>query len=523
MTMKNDYDFIQFKDENISSGTFNARLSYKPWKIIIVDDEPAIHEVTKLALNDFEFDGRQLEFIDCYTGAEAIASIKEHDDAAVMLLDVVMEDEYAGLNVVREIREVIENKNLRIILRTGQPGQAPEREIICQYDINDYKEKTELTSQKLFSVIYTSLRSYRDINTIYHNKIGLERVIRASANIFELKTFRDFTAGVLEQLTSLLRADPAAVYVQSNGLAASLQDNCISIVAGTGIFESCVGHRAEDVLDSGLISELKQAISSREPKITDDRYIGYFESKTSKANVLCVTGIGRLDAVDFKLIALFNTNLSIAFDNFYLHRDIEETQREIVYLLGDAVEVRSSETGSHVKRVAEISKLLAIEYGLDEDTAELIRLASPLHDVGKIAIPDAILNKPGKLTEEEWAIMQTHALQGYEMLKNSKRPILQTAAIIAHQHHEKWDGSGYPSGLSGEDIHIFGRITALADVFDALSNKRCYKEAWPASEILKFLKDQREKHFDPRLVDILIENMGLAISINKRYSDKSIS
>ena len=151
-----------------------------------------------------------------------------------------------------------------------------------------------------------------------------------------------------------------------------------------------------------------------------------------------------------------------------LNEEIEESQREVLFTLGAIGESRSRETFNHVKRVAEYSKLIALKLGLDSKSAELLKMASPMHDIGKVGIPDAILNKPGKLTADEFEIMKTHAVLGYEMLNVSTRPLLKAAAIVAHEHHEKFDGTGYPRGLKGKDIHVYGRITAIADVFDAL-------------------------------------------------------
>lgn len=142
-----------------------------------------------------------------------------------------------------------------------------------------------------------------------------------------------------------------------------------------------------------------------------------------------------------------------------------------------------------------------------------------MHDIGKIGIPDRILLKPGKLESDEYEIMKTHSELGYKILKNSKRPLLQAAAVIAHEHHEKWDGSGYPRSLSGEQIHIYGRIIALSDVFDALSCERVYKPAWPMEKIIEFIRSERGKHFDPILVDLLMGNIDSFISIAQEYKD----
>lgn len=202
-----------------------------------------------------------------------------------------------------------------------------------------------------------------------------------------------------------------------------------------------------------------------------------------------------------------------------LNKEIEETQREVVFTMGSIGESRSKETGNHVKRVAEYSKLLALYYGLDEEESEMLRQASPMHDIGKVAIPDAVLNKPGRFDEEERRIMDTHSALGYDMLKHSQRPLLLMAATVAYEHHEKWDGSGYPRALSGENIHIYGRITALADVFDALGSERIYKKAWDDERIFTFFKEESGKHFDPRLIAIFFEHLDEFLSIRDRLHD----
>ena len=199
--------------------------------------------------------------------------------------------------------------------------------------------------------------------------------------------------------------------------------------------------------------------------------------------------------------------------------EIEETQKEVVFTMGAIGESRSKETGNHVKRVAEYSKILALHCGLDEKEAEMLKQASPMHDIGKIAIPDAVLNKPGRFNDEERKIMDTHAQIGYDMLKMSNRTLLKTAATVAYEHHEKWDGTGYPNRLKGEEIHLYGRITALADVFDALGSDRVYKKAWNDEKIFNLFKEERGTHFDPRLVDIFFDNLDEFLSVRDSLKD----
>lgn len=494
--------------------------TYGTWKILVVDDEKDVHTVTEMALQGLRFDNKSLELIHAYSGAEAKELIVQNPDIAVMLLDVVMETDVAGLDVARFVRESAKNLSVRIVLRTGQPGQAPERVVITEYDINDYKEKTELTSQKLFTLMYASLRSYRDIIALENNKRGLEKVISASANIFELKNLSHFTRGVLDQLTSIMHLDQEALYCQTDSLAACREKDKFEIVAATGVYEDCLGKEISDVLSSELVDGLQDIEGKRHSIYRDDQFLGYFKSDLGRRNVVYLSGLKRhLSAVDNSLIEMFTRNVGIAYENIELHQDIENTQREIVYMLGEAVETRSKETGNHVKRVAEISKLIGLEYGLEESEAEILKLASPMHDVGKIGIPDAILNKPGHHTPEEFEIMKTHASLGHEMLKNSERRILRAGAVIARDHHEKWSGEGYPDGRKESDIHVYGRIVAIADVFDALGSDRCYKKAWPMDKIIDLMNEERGRHFDPALTDILLSNMDRVVAIRDAYAD----
>lgn len=189
-----------------------------------------------------------------------------------------------------------------------------------------------------------------------------------------------------------------------------------------------------------------------------------------------------------------------------LNVSLEETQGEIVERLGTLGEYRSKETGAHVRRVGLYSKLLARLNGLDEVRATLLEDAAPLHDIGKVGVPDAILNKPGTLTGEEYEVMKNHTLIGQSILSNSDKPLIQLASEIAGGHHEKFDGTGYPLGLKGEDIPLSARIVAIADVFDALISQRVYKDSWSNDKIIEFFKKEKGKHFDPFLVAIFLNN-----------------
>lgn len=196
-------------------------------------------------------------------------------------------------------------------------------------------------------------------------------------------------------------------------------------------------------------------------------------------------------------------------------KEIESIQKDVIVAMGTICEGKSRETGNHIKRVAEYSRL----YGCTPQEQDLIHIASPMHDIGKVGIPDYILNKPGKLTPEEFEIMKTHTTLGADILKDSNRLILKTASEIARSHHEWWAGGGYPNNLKGNQIPLFGRITSLADVFDAISNDRVYKKAWPLPEVIEYIKGLRGKQFQPELVDLFLDHIDEFLVISNRYKD----
>jgi response regulator RpfG family c-di-GMP phosphodiesterase len=488
-----------------------------PWKVLLVDDEPDIHDVTKLTLSRFRLDGRALSFVHAYSGAEAKEVLAREQDIALVFLDVVMEQEDSGLEVARWMRQELDNQFTRIVLRTGQPGQAPEERVIVNYDINDYKEKTELDRTKLFTTTFAALRAYRDIMKVEEARIaqlnyreGLERVIAASAHIFQQRNLKDFANGLLQQVVALLRLENSML----------LRLRAATAISGEHEYEilAKIGDE-ENILTPELLAQLDDAKSNRISKVQGDTYVGYFPNSSGKASLLVLKGVEEISDIDTKLLEVFCSGVAIAFDNILLTQEITDTQAELILRLGDVVESRSNEAGNHVRRMSEVCHLLAVAASLPEDEVAVLRHAAPMHDIGKIATPDAVLLKPGKLDAAEWEIMKQHPAVGLSILDGSQRPILKAAAVIAHQHHEKFDGSGYPQGLKGEHIHLYARIVAVADVFDALMHKRCYKDAWPVDQVVTHLREVAGQHLDPVYVEHLINNIDKALAINERFPD----
>lgn len=199
--------------------------------------------------------------------------------------------------------------------------------------------------------------------------------------------------------------------------------------------------------------------------------------------------------------------------------ELKRTRLEIVQRLGLAAEYKDNETGLHVIRMSHYSRILARALGWSEADCDDLLNAAPMHDVGKIGIPDAVLRKPGKLDADEWAVMRQHVSIGANIIGEHPSGLLRMAQRIALTHHEKWDGSGYPNGLAGEDIPIEGRIVAIADVFDALTSERPYKQAWPVEEAVAFLREQSGQHFDPDLVELFIQQLPAVLDVKARWAE----
>ena len=256
-----------------------------------------------------------------------------------------------------------------------------------------------------------------------------------------------------------------------------------------------------------------------------------YEALLGGANDFLTKPIDRLEfsARARNMLALRAGQKSLADRAAYLEeqvdartKEIRERERELIFRISRAAEFRDPETGAHIQRMAHYSQIIARRLGLDEVRCKLILQAAPMHDVGKIGIPDHILLKPGRLTVEEFDVMKRHAELGHELLKDSGSEIMQTGAEIALTHHEKYDGSGYPNGLAGEAIPLFGRIVAVADVFDALTSERPYKKAWSLEDACRLLEEGRGSHFDPLCVSTFLGAWDEVLEVRQRFRDEAI-
>ncbi len=479
----------------------------KPFKVLIVDDETEMHTTTKMVLKSFQFEGRGLEFIDAFTGKEAMSRLREHDDIALIMLDVVMEESDSGLKVVDYIRNTLKNKRIRIILRTGQPGEAPEEQVIAEYDINDYRLKTELTVQRLYTSLYEALRSYRDIMALEHNRIGLEKIISVSSELFIQGSVTDFYNCILEQIM-FFRDDDTTLYFREKGDKGGLifsDDSCFGVViAATGRYKDLIGKCVQEVDELNRIYEKALSVQNLPGDNVIEMEQGFLVYKTLRGNTKSFIFIeGKEFKYDLDLIRAFLAHYSLALDNYLINQEIILAQSEIISALGNFIEKRPQGARSHVNRVSDIAVLIADKLGHTAEEKSVLRLASILHDAGKAGIPESLLLKPDRLTPEEYSAVKNHAEIGATLFSQSTLQVLKWAATICRHHHEHYDGSGYPAGLSGKDIPMAARIVAMADVMDSLTHENPYREAWSMDEAFAHLQNNQSTQFDPELVDIL--------------------
>ncbi len=518
-------DFLDAEVEKLGRHS-NKYVNY--YKVVIADDEEEIHRMTKLVLKGFELEGTKLQFYDTYSGKETMEFLKQNNDIAIILLDVVMEDDDAGLQVVKYLRETLNNNVTRIILRTGQPGKAPEERVIVEYEIDDYKSKTELTVQKLFSTIYVCLRAHKNIKTLNRHKEGLHKVINASQDLFKYHSFNEFMNGMLMQVIALYDVDMDSMYIRNerkniiDGMAFIQMMDSAKILAATGKYETMIGKTlTSENCPEDLIKLIKQIESNKEEElvIRQGEYLGIYKQSADKFIKNYIILETRVDTDNLDLIKLFLTNFSLAIDNFMLNMNVNETQNEIIFRISEIVENRCDSTANHLRRVSNITKILARNLGFDDEKASSTALASVMHDVGKIGISDDILLKPGKLTAEEYENIKRHTIIGYNIFKDAKLELLNLAANIALYHHERYDGKGYPLGKKGGEIPKECEIVAAADVFDALISKRCYKDEWTEEAVVEYFKENRGTQFSPDVVDALLDNIDSILDVVKSYRD----
>ena len=488
--------------------------------ILIVDDEEDIHRSTKLTMKRFSFEDKEMRFFSVYSAQEARELLSKGERYSLILLDVVMETENAGLELAGYIRQQLKNRFSRIILRTGQPGIAPEQSVIRDFDIDGYKSKTELKKQDLESAFYTSLRAYRDICQLQKHREILQQVIESIANISQVGDLLNFAGAVLAQIKLVLNLSSSTMLVESHeAFAISQMEDRLNMFSSNEDELKILQHSDISMLPENERALFKNALKIKQNFHNDRYYVYYHHSERGYDTILAFETNHTLAQEEIDMIDLFLKNVLLSYENLLLVNAYEETQELAITLLGGTMESHSKETGEHVVRVGLFASLLAKLHGEDKFFCERIRLAAQLHDVGKVGVADHVLKKEGPLNEEEWGDMQKHVIKGWEILQGLDNAIIKMASNLVLDHHEKWDGSGYPNGKIGLNISLEGRITAVADVFDALCSKRCYKPAWSIEDAKQEILSGAGSQFDPELCQLFNDNFQLFSDVYNHHPD----
>ena len=465
------------------------------WKLLVVDDEPDLLALTRMSLKGFRFADRDLEIIEASSFLEAREMFSRHKDIAVALVDVVMETDDAGLRLVEYIRKDLGNAMVRLIIRTGQPGIAPERFVIDHYDIDDYKDKTELTATHLYTAVRSAIKSYRDLRSIDLNRVGLQHVLAAAPDIYRIsnRSLNQFFQGVLTQIVGLCNLSDSSFIATNDGVIATFDEREATLQAASGRLDNKEGFER-------IRAQCTQAILTGQAPdmLRKDAYVVPLKVQNKPIGFVYIEPTHDLDASDRALISMMAQQCSNALENLRLHVDLTRSYDHMIDMLARIAEFKDSATGSHINRIDRYTRLVAIEMGLSEEEAAHVGRASRLHDVGKIGIPDAILRKPGRLDEAEYAIVRTHTGIGKSILDNDA--YLATACDIATHHHERWDGTGYPEGRPSREFALATRIVSVIDVFDALISRRPYKEPWSVQDAAAEVERGAGTQFDPAVV-----------------------
>jgi len=474
------------------------------WKILIVDDEEDIRTLTKINLKDFEFDGRKLQFLEADSAVSAKKILEQHDDIALALIDVVMETDEAGLELVEYIRNDLNRNMIRLIIRTGQPGIAPERYIIDNFDIDDYKDKTELTIDKLYTTVRSAIKAYRELKAIDMNRAGLRKIIDASPEVYRISktSLSDFFDGILSQIIGLCHLNENALISTIDGMVATLNGEEVKIESGLGAFcnkdenRTRIDNISKTCID--VISNNQSAQNLRQgsfilPLIIDGKTVGFVYLESNR----------ELSPEDKNLIEVFTNQCANALETLKLHLNLKMAYGQAIDTLAEVAEFKDATTGKHINRLGSYTTIVALAMGISPEEADSYGKAAMLHDVGKVGIPDSILQKTGKLTEAEYETMKQHSEIGAQILSHSDSAKL--AQCVALYHHERWDGKGYPKGIPSKELPLITRIVAVVDVFDALVSKRPYKEAWSHEDALETILLGSGTQFDPSVVDVFIK------------------
>lgn len=462
-------------------------------KILYVEDEPQIRENIEMLLSSI------FSFVQTAVNGKEGLALYEKDSFDLVISDILM-PEMNGIKMLEKIKSINPNQSVIVTSACEESNYLLE---LINLNIGHFVLKP-MKADQMISVLYSVVDSIFNARKVAEFNANMQHELNQASSLLE--QYKSIVDIALIISKTDLKGKITYVNDQFCKISGYTKEELLSKNHNIVRHPEMLPETFEKVWNTIQQNKIWQGTIKNKKKDGD-----YYITNTTIKPILDEYG----NTIEYMSLRYDVTEL------YDLSEEILTTQHEILGLLGEIGETRSNETGHHVRRVAKYSRLLAELYGLDPKESDLLYRASPMHDIGKIGIPDSILLKPGKLDHEEFDIMKAHSTIGYQIFQSSERPLMQAAAIIAHEHHEKWDGTGYPRGLSGESIHIYGRITALVDVFDALSCARIYKIAWPLEQIIDLIHEERGKHFDPTLVDLFIKHLDQFTNISTQFTGEN--
>lgn len=569
-----NYDFSDSFSEYRNESSPKTKLAAvpEPWKIFIIDDDDEVHKITRMVLGSLMFEERPVVFLHSYSSEQALEIFRANPDIAVALVDVVMDTDDAGLRLVEQVRSELGNSFVRLILRTGQAGLAPEREVVIRYDINDYKEKTELSSEKLCTAVISALRSYRDIIALESARLGMERMVTASEVLFRARTVFQFTEIVLSQALAVMGVSTStALQREAKGLLVAKEGAYFvpgTICATTG---SCRESSSE------ILASLEQDTNSFRHNQEDcvnveDRTVEMLVRSSYGDEFQLVIQLPRpAKKVEIWLLELFRLKANSALERLVQIEKTREAQRQairalakireqhtqqdhtsaysvrkrtdsasdLVAIAGDnicsslqpgvdffcqlAIQAEVTTWGNperaaaHILRVSRYAYHLAKLYGADNEYCGAILRAARLHDIGNLFVSPYHYCAWSESDGTARSLATPHTTTGSQFLAENEQTTLsdtQLAVEIALHHHEAWDGRGYPAGLSGEKIPLSARIVAVSDFFDTATHgcAACEKPANRDDEVFEMLSMASGFLFDPKIVNLFVRNRDIFFS-----------
>lgn len=484
------------------------------WDVLVVDDEPNVQEVTALALSRLAFEGVPLKLHFASSAESAIELLHRIPSVAVVLLDVVMEHESSGLELISYVRNTLKNPYVRFILRTGQAGAAPESQIIQNYDIQEYWNKVDLTVKRLRNTIISALRSYVSLVRVERRREISDFILQQSRklqdeSVDETQFVELIAKGIIGVFTNSRYtmphdADHTDAFSSLILRGATIGGPLWLIASALGQFEAWAGAPVESLPDPTTRAILLDMMAQDEPIMmaqdeTHLRLLLTFTAPGTRHSALYMEAPA--NSIDPSYLMTLATHAQAIFKSKSAHWLTRRSYAESALRLAGIVEMRLGGDEDHLQRLSRQVRLLALRTGCDVRQADMLSQAAALHDIGNIKLPDAVLIKPGPLNQDEWAMVRSHPQLGHDLLAASSIENLQLGAVIALEHHEKWDGSGYPNRKRGLEISLGARLTTIIDVYDRMITDRPYRKALTVAETLDFLRGKAGTYFDPDLIE----------------------